>query len=242
MAQWTKRHQEICLEEKLPPAAVHLWQWLNRRSKYEALEVDLKNFNKFIEKKRLVPYHRETVKSAIARLVEIGVIVGRKIGGYWNIWDLEVLDPSRKFEPAQEKEGSEPAPETTESVSEAEQQKNVFMQQQPLIARLLEEHGIPISQDLVKRYHFRDLEEWKSAIVLFYCRGGHKDIGNPVGWLSQCLKYRWWEEQLVVGSFAECIVKRFQDEAEEILKKCHSLLGIVKWDGNLLEALGVRLC
>jgi hypothetical protein len=35
MAQWTKRHQEICLEEKLPPAAVHLWQWLNRRSKYE---------------------------------------------------------------------------------------------------------------------------------------------------------------------------------------------------------------
>jgi hypothetical protein len=116
------------------------------------------------------------------------------------------------------------------------------MQQQPLIARLLEEHGIPISQDLVKRYHWRDLEEWKSAIVLFYCRGGHKDIGNPVGWLSQCLKYRWWEEQLEIGSFADCIVKRFQDEAEEVLKKCHSLLGIVKWDGNLLEALGVRLC
>ena len=153
MAQWTKRHQEISLEEKLPPAAVNLWQWLNRRSKYEALEVDLKNFNKFIEKKRQVPYHRETLKSAIARLIEIGVIVGRQIGGYWNIWDLEVLNPSRKFEPAQKKEGSELSQKTTESVSETEQQKNVFMQQQPLIARLLEEHGIPISQDLVKRYH-----------------------------------------------------------------------------------------
>jgi hypothetical protein len=34
----------------------------------------------------------------------------------------------------------------------------------------------------------------------------------------------------------------FFDEAEEVLKKCHSLLGIVKWDGNLLDALGVRLC
>ncbi len=97
--------------------------------------------------------------------------MGRKIGGYGHIWDLEVLDLSRKVEPVPEKEGSEPPQKTTESVSEAEQQKNVFMQQQPLIARLLEEHGIPISQDLVKRYHFRDLEEWKSAIVLFYCRG-----------------------------------------------------------------------
>lgn len=145
MAQWTKRHQEICLEKKLPPAAVHLWQWLNRRSKYEALEVDLKNFNKFIGKKRQVPYHRETVKSAITKLLEIEVIVGRKIGGYWNIWDLEVLDPSRKFEPAQEKEGSEPPHKTAESVSEADQRKNLFMLQQPFIAKLLEEHGIPIS-------------------------------------------------------------------------------------------------
>jgi len=242
MAQWTKRHQEICLEHKLPPAAAHLWQWLNRRSKYEALEVDLKNFNTFIGKKRQVPYHRETLKSAIARLLEIGVIVGRKIGGYWNIWDLEVLDPSNLFKATQEKEGSEPPHKTAESVSEADRAKSVFMQQQPLIVKLLDEHGIPISQDIVKRYHWRDLQEWKNAIVLFYCRGGHQEIGNPVGWLSQCLKYRWWEEQLEVGSFVECIVKRFQDEAEEVLKKCHSLLGIVKWDGNLLDALGVRMC
>ena len=30
MARWTKKHQEISLENKLPPAAIHLWQWLLR--------------------------------------------------------------------------------------------------------------------------------------------------------------------------------------------------------------------
>ena len=102
MARWTKRHQEISLEYELPPAAVNLWQWLLRHeSQLELREIDLKDFNLWLGKKRGKPYHRETIKTAIKKLLDIGVVVGRKLGEYWYLWELRLNEHSKKFQETQ---------------------------------------------------------------------------------------------------------------------------------------------
>ena len=236
MARWTKRHQEISLEYGLPPAAVHLWQWLLRHeSQLELHEIDLKDFNKWLSKKRGKPYHRDTIKTAISKLLEIGVIVGRKLGEYWYLWDLRVNQPQNLFGQPERKSVPNTPDETPEQPSEAQLKKEAFKQQQQLIIQLLEEHNLPISKDLIKRHCWKNISEWESSILLFYCRGGQEQIKNPSGWLNQCLKYRWWEEQeLTAAPFIELInrVKSF-----DIWKKCVKLLGLVPSEMAIAEMM-----
>ena len=244
MARWTKRHQEISLEYGLPPAAVNLWQWLLRHeSQLELHEIDFKDFNKWLGKKRGKPYHRETIKTAIKKLLEIGVVVGRKLGQYWYLWELRLNNTSNLFEQAKASFNPNSPDETTEQPSEAQLKKEVFKQQQQLIIQLLEQHNLPISKDLIKRHCWKNISEWESSIVLFYCRGGQEEIKNPPGWLNQCLKYRWWEEQeLTAAPFIELInrVKSF-----DIWKKCMQLLGLAPSEmaiAEMMENFESQLC
>lgn len=244
MARWTKRHQEISLEYELPPAAVNLWQWLLRHeSQLELREIDLRDFNLWLGKKRGKPYHRETIKTAIKKLLEIGVVVGRKLGEYWYLWELRLNEHSKKFQETQVTLNQNLPNETPESVSEASLKKEAFQQQQRLIIQLLKEHNLPISKDLIKRHCWKNISEWESSILLFYCRGGQEEIKNPPGWLNQCLKYRWWEEQqLTAAPFIELInrVKSF-----DIWKKCNQLLGLVPSEiaiTEMMENFESQLC
>ena len=236
MARWTKKHQEISLEHGLPPAAVNLWQWLLwHESQLELHEIDLKDFNLWLGKKRGKPYHRESIKTAIKKLIEIGVIVGRKLGEYWYLWELRLNEHSNKFEQAKTSFNPNSTHETTKSVSEASLKKEAFKQQQQLIVQLLKEHNLPISKDVIKRHCWKNISEWESSILLFYCRGGQEEIKNPSGWLNQCLKYRWWQEQeLTAAPFIELVnrVKSF-----DIWKKCNQLLGLVPSEMAIAEMM-----
>ncbi len=82
MTFWSAKHQEISFHLNLTPSAIHLWQWMLSNRNPDAY--DLRDFNDWVKDHRGKPYHRDTLKAAIALLEEKGVIaIVREFA--WNI-------------------------------------------------------------------------------------------------------------------------------------------------------------
>lgn len=89
---WNKKYQELALQVKLTPSATNIWQWILRqtRGKSEPVElrIDLKKFNKYIERHRYKAYDPKTLKTAmrllIERLPEL-LVVMEKVTNYYYI-------------------------------------------------------------------------------------------------------------------------------------------------------------
>lgn len=187
----------FALQHNITPAAKLLWQWLKREEEGEEQEPDLQDFNKWVEKHRGKPFHRDTLKRAIAQLAELRII--RIVRAFtWRIYrlvcrPLEWLKPSKKAR----RRACDRALPPSNPISADDQVKQ---QQQSCLPTALDActaAGIvfrPKDFDKIITY---STEELFLALNHFAVRGGHEKIRNPSGWLVECLKWQWWLDQEV---------------------------------------------
>lgn len=213
MTHWTPEHTAFALQHHLTPAAKLLWQWLvDNQGKSPELEPDLKDFNNWVEKYRGKGYCRDTLKAAIAKLEEAGIV--RLVKKFtWNIWRLILRStgilvnppkPQKKLLPRKEICGSAPSnPETLIGEDIAAAASNSLDQPQTAILSECVAAGIEFNpaergtQEVLKH----PIEDVRAAIHHFFRRGGHSgNIENPQGWLIECLRRRWWEQESAVIS------------------------------------------
>lgn len=74
VTDWTDKHDEFCLANNIPPAAKLLWEWLTRLGEAEEVEPDLGEFNDWVKKHRAKGYCRPTLKNALGKLIDCGVV------------------------------------------------------------------------------------------------------------------------------------------------------------------------
>ena len=70
---WNKRYDQFALSCGLRHSSERLLRWVLRRAKANQvceIEIDLRVFNRFIERDRDRPYDRKTIKEALAQLDE----------------------------------------------------------------------------------------------------------------------------------------------------------------------------
>lgn len=188
---WTKRHDEFCLANNLPPAAKLLWEWLKRLGEVEETEPDLGEFNDWVKRHRGKGYCRPTLKNALAKLIDCGVV--SLIRQYtWKIVKivtrpLDWLKPKKNLPERQQIYALPP--------SNAESDEALIKQQQLSSSNhsLLQNEGFHFDTSEVETLN-RPENEIKLAIVIFKLRGGFEKIKNPEGWLRICLRMRYWEQ------------------------------------------------
>ena len=197
---WTDKHQAFCYQQKLPPSAQALWQWLLMHQKPDKpdIEFNLQAFNKHVTKSRGRPYDPKTLKRAAAALVESGAIIdegSERFQWNWKRWILrsikllvDKIRPRKKcprVDTNAEKQAS-----NQQSVSNHQKQ-----QQQSKLFDLCSQAGIYYRPG-AEVFDY-SIEEVQNAIAHFQRRGGHEKIDNPQGWLIDCLRGEWWIDSLV---------------------------------------------
>jgi hypothetical protein len=76
---WTKKHTTYSVQNRLTPTARELWQWLLDEMPEGSHEIiDLRDFNKWVNKTRGFPHDPKTVKSAASQLRDKGVLAQAK--------------------------------------------------------------------------------------------------------------------------------------------------------------------
>lgn len=91
---WTRKHSKFSVQNRLTPTARELWQWLLDEMYEGGYEIiDLRDFNKWVERTRGVPHDPKTVKSATQKLLDTGVLTHAKsFTAYVWKWRLELID------------------------------------------------------------------------------------------------------------------------------------------------------
>lgn len=191
VTDWTKKHDEFCLANNLPPAAKLLWEWLKRLGELEETEPDLGEFNDWVERYRGKGYCRPTLKNALAKLIDCGVVT--LVKQYtWKIVKivtrpLDWLKPKKNLP---ERQQIYALPPSNSDYSEA------LDKQQQLSSSnhdLLQSEGFKFNT-VEPEVLNRPENEIKLSVVMFKLRGGFEKIPNPEGWLRTCLRMRLWEE------------------------------------------------
>lgn len=191
---WTDRHHAYCLKHHIRCATLDVYQWLVAQGENVELEVDFKHeFNAWVAKKRGAPYHRDTIKKAIATLADLGVItLGKKYS--WCIWSLFVISLDRLVKP-RKKSGNRTTPRGFDPAKHGKPDERV-LQQQHQYNSLLAKAKIIFQPRYLKRLLKFSIDDLRNAIALFFYRGGHEKINNPSGWIVECLRNGWWEDQM----------------------------------------------
>lgn len=212
--KWTAKHDAFCLEEGLPPAAKLLWQWLlHHHDQDEEIEPDLKDFNNWVKKHRGKPYCRQTLKDALAKLVDCRIVQVVK-QFKWSIArivtrPLDWLKPKKNLHKRNkncaQQHSNDLNTENQECSSSIDPLNEEMIAEGEQILTECENVGIvfdPIQSPEILNY---PLEEVKMAIAHFQKRGGHEKIKNPQGWLLQCLR-KYWYDQPEHWSFADLLI------------------------------------
>ncbi|WP_016951242.1 hypothetical protein [Anabaena sp. PCC 7108] len=211
---WTKAHDEFCLENSIPPAAKLLWQWLVSIGKQEEeLEPELKKeFNLWVEKHRGKGFHVNTIKNALSRLVDCGVVQILKQWSWHEVriitFPLDFFKVKKNSQNRHSIDKRQPSNDISTEKGECSSSNNSISEEDILeheqVLTECEKVGIvfnPIQSPEILKY---SLEDVKLAIALFFKRGGHEKIKNPQGWLLQCLR-RCWYEQAQNWSFTDLL-------------------------------------
>ncbi len=191
VADWTKKHDEFCLANNIPPAAKLLWEWLTRLGEAEEIEPDLGEFNDWVKKHRAKGYCRPTLKNALAKLIDCGVV--SLVKQYtWKIVKivtrpLEWLKPKKNLHPRQQIYALPPSNSDSSETGTNQQQLSSSNHS------LLTNEGFQFDSS-EKEVLNRPENEIKLAITIFKLRGGFEKIENPEGWLRTCLRMRYWEQ------------------------------------------------
>ena len=187
---WTDKHHKFCVKNSLNGCVRNLYEFLvMTEGENQHIEVDLKHeFNHWIEKNRRQPYHRDTIKRAWNKLVELKLIIVHKRYS-WCVYScmmvsLDQLKPRKKSRKRNPPRGFAPSnPHSSEK--ELEQQQHIF-------SNLLNSVGISLQPKYLKRLLIFDLEELNEAIKLFKIRSSSSPIFNPQGWIIECLRNKYW--------------------------------------------------
>lgn len=192
VTDWTKKHDEFCLANNLPPAAKLLWEWLKRLGEAEETEPDLSDFNDWVKRHRGKGYCRPTLKNALAKLIDCGVV--NLVRQYtWKIVKivtrpLDWLKPKKNLPERQQIYALPPS--NTESSEDRDKQQQLSSSNHDL----LQSEGFQFNT-VEPEVLERPQNEIKLAVILFKLRGGFEKIEkNPEGWLRTCLRLRLWEE------------------------------------------------
>jgi hypothetical protein len=97
-SNWTRKHIKFSVQNRLTPTARELWQWLlDEMSEGSNEIIDLRDFNKWVERTRGFPHDRKTVKSAAQQLRDKGVLTdAKRYTPYvwkWMLQPIRVLVP-----------------------------------------------------------------------------------------------------------------------------------------------------
>lgn len=197
MSAWTDKHDAYCLEHRIAPSAKLLWQWLLSRSEALEQEPDLAEFNDWIGKHRGETYHRDTLKRALAQLINCKIVTPLKRFS-WRIWRfvlrpiaLITTPPMPRKNSHNRDEMRDPQPSNPQS---AVREDLAAAASDSEILETCEQVGIPFRPSEAGNLLKNSINDVLLAIAHFWCRGGHEKIENPQGWLIECLRRRWWED------------------------------------------------
>lgn len=209
---WTEKHRNIALERQLTPSARELYEYLvleGFEGKPQVL--DLREFNKFILKRRGKAYDRRTIKSAQVFLESCGLLTAcKKFTAFVHYVTLRCISAFSK-----PKKGSDidcktrslnatlQAPNGTNSAQEGfttttnliNQLPEEFVTDLETNLELCEQAGIFYDAADVPEILGEDPEDIKAAIAYMERASRKKLIKNRAGYLRKCLQYRWWESK-----------------------------------------------
>lgn len=115
---WQSRHLKYAVTKRISGCALFLWQWILETSQKEAgiIEINLKDFNCFVEKRRGRAYDPHTLKLAIAKLIAANVLEDFSLSAFKWFWkrvrirSIELLVEGVK--PPKRKSAKIPTPDT----------------------------------------------------------------------------------------------------------------------------------
>jgi hypothetical protein len=193
VTNWSPKHEEFCLANNIPPAAKLLWQWLTKLGEIEETEPDLADFNEWIKRHRSKGYCRPTLKNALIKLIDCGVV--NLLRQYtWRIVKiitrpLDWLTPKKNLPERQQIYVLPP--------SNADNSETLIQKQQLSSSNhdLLTNEGFFFNKTESAVLE-KPENEIKLSLAVFKLRGGFEKLkdGNPEGWLRTCLQKRYWEE------------------------------------------------
>ncbi|MEH2140348.1 hypothetical protein [Nostoc sp.] len=223
---WSESHNAYCYKHHIPPAAKTLWQWLMRQGEIATeIEPDLSEFNAWVAKNRGKPYAHNYLKKIFEILVSCCVLQVIKTYS-WKISKLlfrplSWLNPlkkpqetnfqnsnsSYKIESSNEvsaesvlNSSSNPLTPTTAEFEEKELQHEIFT--------ACAEYQIyfdPNKRTTRHLFEF-DIEDVQLALKHFSLRGGHQAINNPQGWLLDCLRNCYLQdEKFTLSAFMQLL-------------------------------------
>jgi len=120
---WTRKHSKFSVQNRLTPTARELWQWLLDEMPEGGFEIiDLRDFNKWVERTRGVPHDPKTVKSAAQKLLDTGVLTHAKsFTAYvwkWRLQPIDVLIPPKFRKPKKKSDCDPQIPDSDPSNAE----------------------------------------------------------------------------------------------------------------------------
>lgn len=189
---WTEEHEAFCYQNRVPPAAKSLWQWLMRQGYIGSeIEPDLSEFNATVAKSRGKAYSHNYLKQMFELLQSHRVI--QVIKQYsWKIFKL-LVRPLEWLKPRKEKNlqnnNSSYKIQTSNDSNAVEED---IQQQHSTNKQLLEDNGIYYDNNVTEVLN-SPTNEIKLALMIFGLRGGFEKIQNPEGFIRDCLRGRWWE-------------------------------------------------
>ncbi len=221
---WTEKHRNIALERHLTPSARELYEYLvleGFEGKPQIL--DLREFNKFIAKRRGQAYDRRTIKAARIFLEDCGLLTAcKKFTAFVHHVTLRAVSAlfmpkkhtdigckSRSLiatlEPSNELTASDEDYTTTTILSNIPETEASYLEQN---LQQCEDAGIEFTDphQAVKVLANTHPEEVMAACDYYLDYIKRNKVDNPAGFLRRCLQRRWWEKGQKKVSFFDALV------------------------------------
>lgn len=198
---WNKRYDQYALSCGLRHSAERLQRWILWRSKQGQvceIEIDLRVFNKYIERDRGRAYDRKTIKEALRQLDEKtqGLILITK-SYTWAIHKVIVRPLAMVLQQNSQIGDKSPKLPTGNPMFSDDHKQRLMQQQQQSISKidgLLKGVGLTYDPDALNRIWRlanKSIAGVLSAIELMLYRHNSKPIGRPHGFIIDCLTYGW---------------------------------------------------
>ncbi len=210
---WNKKNVQFALSCGLRASTVFLLQWILWRAKRGEvceIEIDLRVFNKFIERDRGRPYDRKTIKEALAQLDEKtqGLVVITK-SYTWAIHKVIVRPLSMVLQ--QKSQTGDKSPKLNRgnpmfSDAHKERSRELLLQNISRLDAFLKQLGMNYDHGSLMRiwkFSGKNMSEVKNAVEYMFrvnneklehsesLHGESKGIRTAKGWLHDCLRKGW---------------------------------------------------
>jgi hypothetical protein len=204
MTNWTRKHNKFSVQNRLTPTARELWQWLLDELPSGSNEIiDLREFNKWVNRTRGFPHDPKTVKSAAKQLRDKGVLTHAKSYTAY-VWKCTLQSIRVLMPPVSLPQQKNSAFQLLVPGLEASNPQSVVNQVLTTTTGLLDDsRALDLEEKLEAcrtagiYYHPKDanflrnfsLQEVLKAIVYFLFN--RDTVRKPEGWFRVCLEDNW---------------------------------------------------